>query len=125
MGFEMASTMAERITDFQHLTDELNRTDYFADPLGWDEVADRRCRALEALLDERPTSIAQFADKFEVLIPIAEEEDSGNVVLTVLAEDMHILARGRAMLNDLLAVVFAVAIVFNLMLVILSIGGNY
>jgi hypothetical protein len=118
------SRMAERITDFQHLTDELSQTDYWADPLAWDEVADRRCRALESLLDERPGTVAEFSDKFTALTPIIEE-DSGAVVLNVLAEDMRTLARSGVMLNDVLAAVFAIVIAFDLMLVVLSIGGHY
>jgi hypothetical protein len=124
MDSKMASTVAERITDFQRCTDELNATDYFADPLAWDEVADRRCRALEALLDEKSANVQEFADKFTALIPITEE-DSEEVVLTVLADDLRTLARGGVMLNDVMAAVFAIVIAFDLMLVVLSIGGNY
>lgn len=85
------SRMPALIAEFQRLTTMLDAIDHFADPLGWDAVATARCRALEALLDEKPTSIAEFATKFEALLEFTEE-DTGLTVLRILAEDIRYLA---------------------------------
>jgi hypothetical protein len=85
------SRLPALIAEFQRLTAALDAIDHCDDPLGWDEVATARCRALEALLDERPKSIAEFSAKFEALIEFTEE-DTELVVLNVLAEDVRVLA---------------------------------
>jgi hypothetical protein len=88
--------MPALIGAFERLTAELDACDYWVDPMGWDAIADRRCRALEALLDERSASVAEFADKFEALISITAE-DTDFTVLRLLADDIRALSvRGEA-----------------------------
>jgi hypothetical protein len=88
-----ASGMPERIADFRRLTDELDAVDQHADPMRWDDVANRRCRALEALLDQVPASVEEFAAKFEALLDYTEE-DSELVALRILAADIRALVEG-------------------------------
>ena len=86
-----SSRMPALIAEFQRLTYELDDIDHSEDPFGWDEVANRRCRVLEALLDEKPSTVAEFSAKFSALIPFTEE-DTQLVALNVLADDIRTLA---------------------------------
>lgn len=85
------SRMPALIAAFERLTAELDAVDYWDDPMQWEAIADRRCRALEALLDEKPRSIGAFSAKFEALLEFTEE-DTELTVLRILAEDVRALA---------------------------------
>lgn len=84
--------LAARIAEFDRLTVALNAIDHYDQPMQWNDVADRRCRALEALLDHRPADIAEFGDKFQALITFTAE-DTDFTVLRLLAEDIRALAK--------------------------------
>ena len=85
--------MSELISEFVRCTDALDATDHDTDPLGWDRAADIRCRALEALLDERPSTMADYAAKISALVGFIEEDADGHsIVLNTLVEDAQLLA---------------------------------
>jgi hypothetical protein len=87
-----SSRMPALIAAFQRLTRELDAIDYWNDPFGWDDVAQRRCRALEELLNEKPATVGEFSDKFEALIPFSAE-DTELTALRILAADIAALSR--------------------------------
>jgi hypothetical protein len=82
------------IDAFNRCTAALKAIDYHDDPGGWEAAAFTRCRAVEALIDERPATTADFTAKFSALKEFAIEEDGDLVALRVLIEDAQTLWPG-------------------------------
>ena len=83
--------MALLIAEYRRCAEIFAATDYATDAAAWDAAGDLECRALEALLDQRPANMAEFTAKFEAVIP-ATENDTEFHVLRVLAADARALA---------------------------------
>jgi len=95
--------MLERIAEFRHRTAALDAIDPCERPFDCDAAAEARCRALDALLGERPAGDDDVHAKFCALIGFIPE-DVGLVSLDVLADDLRDLAerlrRGEAEAAD-------------------------
>src|SRR4051794_11258589 len=87
----VSSRMVLLIDEFSRYTAALNAIDYYDDLGGWEETAFARCRAVEALIYERPVTEADFSAKLSALKEFAIEEDSGLVALRTLIEDAQTL----------------------------------
>jgi hypothetical protein len=80
--------LASLIAEFERSTAELDGTPEIT--LVWDQVSNSRLRALNELLDYRPASLGELADKLEALKPfIREDEDL--VSVDVLIDDVRAL----------------------------------
>jgi len=80
--------LADLISEFEHRTAELDALPE-GDPT-WDRVAAVRMRAVDALLDYRPTTLGEVAAKIDALRPFISE-DVDLVSLDVLADDVRAL----------------------------------
>ena len=83
--------MAHLIAEYRRCAEDLAAIDHATDAVAWDAAGELECRALEALLDQRPGNMAEYHAKFEALIP-ATEDDTEFYILRVLAADARELA---------------------------------
>ena len=83
--------MACLIAEYRRRAEALAAIDDAADPVAWDAAGEVECRALKALLDERPAHLADYHAKFCALIP-ATGDDTEFHILRVLADDAAWLA---------------------------------
>src|SRR3954447_18698711 len=70
----VSTRMLDLAADFKRHTEALQSIDFYTQGMAWDAAANARCRALEALLDERPANLAEFLIKFSALIEYTEED---------------------------------------------------
>lgn len=82
----VSSRMLELIAEYRRWTAALDVIDFGERPPEWDAVADRRCRAIDALLAERSASVADHCAKYTALMSFFPE-DFELVSLGVLADE--------------------------------------
>jgi hypothetical protein len=95
----VSSRMVLLIDAFNRGTAALKAIDYHDDPGEWEAAAFTRCRAVEALIDERPATASDFTAKFAALKEFAIEEDGDLIALRVLIEDAQTLWPGIKLLG--------------------------
>ena len=83
--------MARLIAEYRRCAEVLAAIDDAEDPIAWDAAGEAECRALKALLDQPPGTMAEYHAKFETLIP-ATGDDTEFHILRVLADDARVLA---------------------------------
>jgi hypothetical protein len=79
------------IAEFQRCTRIADSIDFDTHPAEWEAAANTQCLALDALLGHPPATMAEFATKFEALVP-ATSEDADLVILNALVDDARALA---------------------------------
>jgi hypothetical protein len=80
------SRMRELIAEYRRWTAALDAIDFCERPREWDAVADRRCRAVDALLAERSAGLADHCAKYTALMSFFPE-DCELVSLSILADE--------------------------------------
>jgi hypothetical protein len=86
-----STRMLELIAEYRRRTAALDAIDFAERPRAWDAAAERRCRALDALLAERPGGVADHCAKYTALMSFLPE-DCELVSLGILADEARDLA---------------------------------